>query len=80
MLLGKDDVILNVAPTYVTNALVRKVNMDCYDDREIINNKQYSIYPLNRKAELSVPDLVNPVGKRSLTDWAHMGGQYFDNL
>lgn len=25
--------------------------------RKIINNKQYSIYPLNRKAELSVPDL-----------------------
>lgn len=59
MLLGKDDVILNMAPTYVTNALVRKVNMDRYDDREIINNKQYSIYPLNRKAELSVSDLVN---------------------
>ena len=59
MLLGKDDVILNVTSTYVTNALVRKVNMDCYDDREIINNKQYLIYPLNRKAELSVSDLVN---------------------
>ena len=39
MLLGKDDVILNVTSTYVTNALVRKVNMDCYDDREIINNE-----------------------------------------
>ena len=33
---GKDDVILNVAPTYVTDALVRKVNVDRYDDREII--------------------------------------------
>ena len=33
MLLGKDDVILNVAPTYVTDALVRKVNVDRYDDR-----------------------------------------------
>ena len=36
MLLGKDDVILNVAPAYVTDALVRKVNVDRYDDREII--------------------------------------------
>ena len=36
MLLGKDDVILNVAPAYITDALVRKVNMDRYDDREII--------------------------------------------
>lgn len=25
--------------------------------RKIINNKQYSIYPLNRKAELGAPDL-----------------------
>lgn len=30
MLLGKDDVILNVAPAYVTDALVRKVNVDRY--------------------------------------------------
>ncbi len=36
MLLGKDDVILNVAPAYITDALVRKVNMDRYDGREII--------------------------------------------
>ena len=28
MLLGKDDVILNVAQAYVTDALVRKVNLD----------------------------------------------------
>lgn len=36
MLLGKADVILNVVPAYVTDALVRKVNVDRYDDREII--------------------------------------------
>lgn len=36
MLLGKDDVIQDVAPTYVTDALVRKVNVDRYDDREVI--------------------------------------------
>lgn len=34
MLLGRDDVILNVAPAYVTDALVRKVNVDRYDDRK----------------------------------------------
>lgn len=37
MLLGKDDVILNVAPAYVTDALVRKVNVDRYDDREFLS-------------------------------------------
>ena len=36
MLLGKDDVILDIAPAYVTDALVRKVNIDRYDDREVI--------------------------------------------
>ena len=37
LLLGKDDVILNVCPTYATDALVRKVNEDIYDEREIIS-------------------------------------------
>ena len=46
MLLGKDDVILNVAPAYVTDALVRKVNVDRYDDREVIKTNlfKYSKY------------------------------------
>ena len=44
MLLGKDDVILNVAPTYVTDALVRKVNVDRYDDREIIKTSLIESY------------------------------------
>lgn len=44
MLLGKDDVILNVAPAYVTDAIVRKVNMDRYDDREIIKTNLIESY------------------------------------
>ena len=44
MLLGKDDVILNVVPTYVTDALVRKVNIDRYDDREIIKTNLIESY------------------------------------
>lgn len=44
MLLGKDDVILNVAPTYVTDAIVRKVNVDRYDDREIIKTNLIESY------------------------------------
>lgn len=46
MLLGKDEVILNVAPTYVTDALVRKVNVDRYDDREIIKTNLIESYDL----------------------------------
>lgn len=36
LLLGKDDVILNVCPAYETDAILRKVNLDRYDDREIV--------------------------------------------
>ncbi len=36
MLFGKDDVILNACPAYETDALVRKINVDRYDDREVI--------------------------------------------
>lgn len=36
MLFGKDDIILNACPAYETDALVRKINMDRYDDREIV--------------------------------------------
>ncbi len=44
MLLGKDDVILDVAPAYVTDALVRKVNVDRYDDREVIKTNLVESY------------------------------------
>ena len=44
MLLGKDDVILNVVPAYVTDALVRKVNVDRYDDREVIKTNLIESY------------------------------------
>lgn len=36
MLLGKDNVILDVCPAYRTDAILRKVNVDRYDDRLIV--------------------------------------------
>lgn len=36
MLLGKDETVLNVCPAYITDALLRKVNTDRYDDRDIV--------------------------------------------
>ena len=44
MLLGKDDVILIISPAYVTDAIVRKVNKDRYDDREIIKTNLIESY------------------------------------
>ena len=36
--------ILNVVPTYVTDALVRKINVDRYDDREVIKTNLIESY------------------------------------
>jgi ATP-dependent DNA helicase RecG len=46
MLLGCDDVILSVAPAYRTDALVRKVNLDRYDDRLIVQKNLIESYDL----------------------------------
>jgi ATP-dependent DNA helicase RecG len=44
MLLGRDDVILNVSPTYRTDAIVRKINKDRYDDRLIVQTNLIESY------------------------------------
>ena len=44
MLLGRDDVIADVVPAYVTDALLCKVNLDRYDDREIIKTNLIESY------------------------------------
>lgn len=38
MLLGKDEVIKDICPAYETDALLRRVNTDRYDDREMVGN------------------------------------------
>ena len=57
MLLGKDDVILDVAPAYVTDAIVRKVNIDRYDDREVVKTNLVESY-----------DILMDFGKKHLMD------------
>ena len=37
MLLGRDEVIQSICPAYKTDALLRRVNTDRYDDREIVS-------------------------------------------
>jgi ATP-dependent DNA helicase RecG len=46
MLLGRDEVIKNVCPTYRTDALLRKVNLDRYDDRLIVETNLIESYDL----------------------------------
>lgn len=57
MLLGKDDVISDIAPAYVTDALLRKVNLDRYDDREVIKTNLIDSYEqLMEFARKHLPD------------------------
>lgn len=44
MLLGRDDVIMDICPAYETDALVRKVNIDRYDDRETVRTNLIESY------------------------------------
>ena len=44
MLLGHDNVILNVSPAYRTDAIVRRVNTDRYDDRLIVQTNLIESY------------------------------------
>jgi len=46
LLLGKDDLIQNICPTYRTDALLRKVNVDRYDDRVLIKTNLIHSYDL----------------------------------
>jgi len=44
LLLGRDELILNICPTYRTDALLRKVNIDRYDDRELVKTNLIESY------------------------------------
>ena len=44
MLLGKDRVISDIVPAYMTDALLRRVNVDRYDDREVIQTNLIESY------------------------------------
>ena len=44
MLLGRDEVIFDINPTYKTDALLRKVNIDRYDDRLIVQTNLIDSY------------------------------------
>ena len=57
MLLGKDDVIRDINPAYETDALLRKINIDRYDDREIVSTNLIESYDqLMEFARKNLPD------------------------
>lgn len=57
LLFGKDEVIHNILPTYKTDAIVRKVNTDRYDDRlEVRTNLIESYDLLMEFAKKHLPD------------------------
>ena len=57
MLLGRDDVIPDVVPAYLTDALLRRVDTKRYDDREIIRTNLIESYErLMAFAQKYLPD------------------------
>ena len=46
MLLGRDEIILDASPVYRTDALVRRINTDRYDDRLIVQTNLIDSYDL----------------------------------
>jgi len=69
MLLGRDEVIRDICPAYQTDALVRKVNVDRYDDRlTVVTNLVESFEQLFKFATLHLPDkfYVEGVERKSL--------------
>ena len=68
MLLGRDDVILSVTSVYRTDALLRKVNVDRYDDRVIVQtNSIESYYQLLQFAEKHLWDKFHLEGDISVS-------------
>ncbi len=57
LLLGRDDVIGSVCPSYKTDSIVRKIDVDRYDDREIIKTNLIESYEkLIQFAQKNLPD------------------------
>lgn len=69
LLLGKDEVIRDICPSYQTDALVRKVNGDRFDDRETVSTNLIESYErLINFAKKNLPDkfFLEDISKVSL--------------
>lgn len=57
LLLGKDEVISSVCPAYITDAVVRRDNIDRYDDRLMMRTNLFDSYEQLREfTERNLPD------------------------
>lgn len=68
LLLGSDSAIASVAPAYRTDALVRRINVDRYDDRLIVKQPLIEAYDeLSSFAKRQLPDSFNLEGTQSIS-------------
>ena len=68
LLLGKDDVIASIAPTYKTDAYVQRDNTDRYDDRIIVKTNLIEAYDaLLEFAQRHLPDKFFLEGTQSVS-------------
>ena len=58
MLLGKDDLILDLCPAYMTDAIFRRVQADRYDDRDIVQTNL--VESVDRLMAFAVKHLPDP--------------------
>lgn len=57
LLLGKDEVISSVCPAYITDAVIRRDNIDRYDDRLMVRTNLFDSYEQLREfTERNLPD------------------------
>lgn len=68
LLLGKDDVIASIAPTYKTDAYAQRENRDRYDDRLIVRTNLIEAYDLLLEfAQKQLPDKFFLDGTQSVS-------------
>jgi len=71
MLFGSDDLILKVCPAHRTDLILRKVNVDRYDDRELVRTNLIDSYDRIMafiKKHLADPFYLDGTERRSLRD------------
>ena len=71
MLFGSDDLILKVCPAHRTDLILRKVNVDRYDDRELVRTNLIESYDRILafiKKHLADPFYLDGTERRSLRD------------
>lgn len=68
LLLGRPEVIASVCPTYKTDAILRRDNLDRYDDRLVVSNNLVDAYPsLVEFCQKHLPDRFYLEGEKAIS-------------